>query len=101
MILEKLPKAGEVVLFRKRQEPSLGIFSHLEGNKVAIFSEEGREVTVDPDKIAFVSSVPITGDLTQSEKKLALREVRRRLDEAREQIDLITVWECFEGETRE
>lgn len=101
MILEKLPKAGEVLLFRKRQEPSLGIFSHLEGNKAAIFSEEGREVTVDPEKIAFASSVSITGDLTQSEKKLALRDLRRRLDEAREQIDLITVWECFEGETRE
>lgn len=101
MILEKLPKAGEVLLFRKRQEPSLGIFSHLEGSKAAIFSEEGREVTVDPEKIAFVSSVTITGDLTQSEKKLALRDLRRRLDEAREQIDLITVWECFEGEIRE
>ncbi|MCC6712133.1 MAG: RNB domain-containing ribonuclease [Candidatus Dadabacteria bacterium] len=101
MILEKLPRAGEVLLFRKRQEPSLGIFSHLEGNKAAVFSEEGREVTVDPDKIAFVSSVTITGDLTQSEKKLALRDLRRRLDEAREEIDLVTVWECFEGETRE
>lgn len=101
MVLEKLPKAGEVVLFRKRQEPSLGIFSHLEGEKPALFSEEGREVTVDRDKIALTSSVTVTGDLTQSEKKLALRDIRRRLDEAREQIDLVTVWECFEGEKRE
>ncbi|MEZ4548551.1 MAG: RNB domain-containing ribonuclease [Thermodesulfobacteriota bacterium] len=101
MILEKLPKAGEVVLFRKRQEPSLGIFSHLEGNKVAIFSEEGARSDGGPGQNRVRELRSHHGRSHPVREKLALRDVRRRLDEAREHIDLITVWECFEGETRE
>ena len=46
-------RTHEVVLFRKRKEPSLGIFVRALGDKFTLFSEEGREVDVDPDKVAF------------------------------------------------
>jgi exoribonuclease-2 len=91
------PSQNEVVLFRKRKEPSLGIFVRALGDKYTLFSEEGREVDVDPGKVAFISGLKIEGEFTASEKKLRLRELRRDLDEKKQGIDLVTIWECYEG----
>jgi exoribonuclease-2 len=93
----RFPTQNEVVLFRKRKEPSLGIFVRSQGGKYTLFSEEGREVDVDPEKVAFLSGLKIEGDYTDSEKKLRLRDLRRELDEEKNGIDLVTIWECFEG----
>lgn len=93
----RFPSQNEVVLFRKRKEPSLGIFVRSPGDKYTLFSEEGREVDIDPEKVAFLSGLKIMGDFTDSEKKLRLRDLRRELDEEKNDIDLVTIWECFEG----
>lgn len=97
MITTGLPSRDELILFRKRKEPSLGIFVNTVGDKITLFSEEGKEMSADPGRIAFSSGMKIEGDLTQSEKKLKLRDVRRFLDEKKDEIDLVTIWECFEG----
>jgi exoribonuclease-2 len=85
------------VLFRKRKEPSLGIFVRALGDEYTLFSEEGREVGIHPDKVAFVSGLRIEGEFTAPEKKLRLRDLRRDLDEQKQGIDLVTIWECYEG----
>lgn len=95
------PTQNEVVLFRKRKEPSLGIFVRSTGGKYTLFSEEGREVDVDPEKVAYRGGVKIAGDFTDSEKKLRLRDLRRELDEEKNAIDLVTIWECYEGSEEE
>lgn len=97
MTRSRFPSPHEVVLFRKRKEPSLGIFIRAIGEKLTLFSEEGREVDVDPDKVAFISGVRIEGEFTASEKKLKLRDLRRGLDEEKQDIDLVTIWQCYEG----
>ncbi len=97
MTRPRFPSPHEVVLFRKRKEPSLGIFIRAIGDKLTLFSEEGREVDVDPDKVAFISGVRIEGEFTASEKKLKLRDLRRDLDEEKQGIDLVTIWQCYEG----
>jgi len=97
MTQSRFPSPNEVVLFRKRKEPSLGIFIRALGDKLTLFSEEGREVDVDPDKVAFISGLRIEGEFTASEKKLKLRDLRRDLDEEKEGIDLVTIWQCYEG----
>ncbi|MCI0480621.1 MAG: ribonuclease catalytic domain-containing protein [Candidatus Dadabacteria bacterium] len=97
MTRSRFPSPHEVVLFRKRKEPSLGIFIRALGDKLTLFSEEGREVDVDPDKVAFISGVRIEGEFTASEKKLKLRDLRRDLDEEKQGIDLVTIWQCYEG----
>jgi len=96
MTRSRFPSHNEVVLFRKRREPSLGIFVRALGDKYTLFSEEGREVDVDPEKIAFLSGLRIEGEFTASEKKLKLRDLRRDLDEAKDGIDLVTIWGCYE-----
>ncbi len=68
---------------------------------MTLFSEEGREVDVDPDKAVFLSGIKIVGEFTDSEKKLRLRDLRRELDEEKSAIDLVTIWECFEGSGEE
>jgi exoribonuclease-2 len=85
------------VLFRKRKEPSLGIFVRALGDDYTLFSEEGREVDIHPDKVAFASGLRIEGEFTASEKKHKLRDLRRDLDEKKQDIDLVTIWECYEG----
>lgn len=93
----KIPTQNELVLFRKRKEPALGIFSKLRGNKLVIFSEEAKEIDVDLEKVAFCTGIEIRGGLTSSEKKLKLREIRRELDNDKANHDLRTLWECFNG----
>jgi exoribonuclease-2 len=98
---KKIPKANELILFRKRKEPSFGIFSNVIGDKGNIFSEEGKDVSIDLEKIAYNSGIIIEGNFTQSERKLKLREIRRSLEEGQEKVDLETIWECVGGEERE
>ncbi len=97
MTQTRFPTPGEVVLFRKRKEPSLGIFIRALGDKLTLFSEEGREADIDPDKVAFMSGIRIEGEFTASEKKLKLRDLRRDLDVEKQDIDLVTIWQCYEG----
>ncbi len=97
MTRSRFPSPHEVVLFRKRKEPSLGIFIRALGDKLTLFSEEGREADIDPDKVAFISGLKIEGEFTASEKKLRLRDLRRDLDEEKQGIDLVTIWQCYEG----
>jgi len=98
---KKIPKANELILFRKRKEPSFGIFSNAIGDKANIFSEEGKDVSIDLEKITYNSGIIIEGNFTQSERKLKLREIRRSLEEGKEKVDLETIWECVGGEERE
>jgi len=91
----KIPTAHELILFRKRKEPSLAIFNEVLGNKANIFSEEGKDISIDMEKIAYNSGIIIEGNFTPAEKKLKLREVRRTLEAAKETLDLETLWECI------
>jgi len=90
----KIPSAHELILFRKRKEPSFAIFNEAIGSKANIFSEEGKDISVDLEKIAYNSGITIEGNFTPAEKKLKLREVRRTLEEEKESIELETLWEC-------
>lgn len=97
---DKIPSESELVLFRKRKEPALGIFKELRGQKLVIFSEEAKEIEVDLEKVAFCTGIRIEDGLTQSEKKLRLRELRREFDEEKPNHDLSTLWECFSGDVQ-
>lgn len=97
----KIPSNNELILFRKRKEPSFAIFNQTQGDKANIFSEEGKDILVDLGKIAYNSGITIEGNLTAAEKKLKLREVRKTLEEEKENIDLETLWECVQSEEAE
>lgn len=94
----KIPSPNELILFRKRKEPSFALFNETVSNKASIFSEEGKDISIDIDKIAYNSGIIIEGNFTHPEKKLKLREVRRNLEEAKEKLDLETLWACVVNE---
>jgi exoribonuclease II len=93
-----IPSESELVLFRKRKEPALGIFKELRGQKLVIFSEEAKEIEVDLEKVVLCTGIKIEQGQTQSEKKLRLRELRRELEEEKQNHDLRTLWECFSSD---
>ncbi len=100
-MIKKIPKVNEVVVFRKRSEPAFGIMKESIGEKVLVFSEEGKDAEVDFGKIVLSTGIKFTNELTQSERKLKLRELRRGLEEKRSTVDLKTLWECVFDADRE
>ncbi len=90
----KIPSNNELILFRKRREPSFAIFNEATGDKACIFSEEGKDISVDIAKIAYCSGIKIEGNLIPAEKKLKLREIRTTLEDKKDSIHLKTLWEC-------
>jgi exoribonuclease-2 len=98
-MIKKVPRQNEVVVFRKRSEPSFGIFKGSIGEMVSVFSDEGKDAELDFGKLILSTGIKLSGDLTQSEKKLRLRELRKGLEEKRDTVDLKTLWECvFDSE---
>ncbi len=100
-MVTKNPKPNEIIVFRKRREPSFGILTGGLGEKVSVFSEEAKEVEVDFEKVVLSTGIRVVDELTQSEKKLRLRELRRGLEEKRDAVDLKTLWECVFDTDRE
>jgi len=49
-MLNKLPAAGEVIVFRKRKEPSFGFLKGKSGEKVSVISEDGKDLELDSEK---------------------------------------------------
>jgi len=97
----KIPSTNELILFRKRKEPSFALFNETTNNKANIFSEEGKDISIDIEKIAYNSGIVIEGNFTHPEKKLKLREVRKNLEEEKEKLDLETLWACAGNEDYE
>jgi exoribonuclease-2 len=100
-MIKRTPRPDEVVVFRKRSEPSFGVLRDSLGDRVSVFSEEGRELEVDSTRFVFSTGIKLGSELTQSEKKLRLRELRRELEEKRGNVDLRTLWECVFDAERE
>jgi exoribonuclease II len=100
-MIKKIPKINEVVVFRKRNEPSLGVMKESIGERISVFSEEGKDAEVDFRKVVLSTGINFTNELTQSEKKLKLRELRKGLEEKRSEVDLKTLWECVFDTDRE
>lgn len=41
-----VPSKNEIVIFRKRSEPSLGVLIELGAEEMRVYSEEGRELSL-------------------------------------------------------
>ena len=100
-MIKKIPKLNEVIVFRKRSEPSFGVLRESLGERVSLFSEEGKEVEVDFSKLVLSTGIKLGSELTQSEKKLKLRGLRKGLDEKKGAVDLKTLWECVSDSGKE
>lgn len=91
------PLKDEIIVYRKRREPSFGIVFSTEGDKVKVFTEDGKELEIDINKIVLFTKSKIGSQLVHSEKKLELRKLRKELEENKKTVDIKTLWECISG----
>ncbi|MGH7884749.1 MAG: ribonuclease catalytic domain-containing protein [Thermodesulfobacteriota bacterium] len=95
-----IPKLNELVIYRKRREPALGILSSQAGLKLNIFSEDGKEQPFEFKKLVFCSGIIIPKNLGDREKKLNLRNLRKTLEENKNSIDIEALWEYALGDSK-
>ena len=88
------PSINELIAYRKRREPTLGVVLSVHPAKLSVLSEDGKRYSVEPKKVVLVTGITVSETLTDSEKKLEMRKWRRDLEEKRDSVDLETLWQC-------
>lgn len=92
------PRINELIAYRKRREPTLGVVLDVHPDKLTLLSEDGKHYAVEPKKIVLLTGITVPETLTDSERKLEMRKWRRELEEKKDSIDLETLWQCVVGE---
>ncbi len=88
------PSINELIAYRKRREPTLGVVLSVHLGKLSVLSEDGKRYAIEPKKVVLVTGITVPETLTDSEKKLEMRKLRRDLEEKRDSVDLETLWQC-------
>ena len=90
-----LPGINELIAYRKRREPALGVVLCVHPDKLSVLSEDGKRYSVEPKKVVLLTGITVPETLTDSEKKLEMRKWRRNLEEGKDSVDVETLWECI------
>lgn len=93
-----LPGINELVAYRKRREPALGVVLCAHTDKLSVLSEDGKRYSVETKKVVLLTGITVSETLTDSEKKLEMRKWRRDLEEKKDSVDVETLWQCVAGE---
>lgn len=88
------PSINELIAYRKRREPALGVVLSAHPDKLSILSEDGKRYSVEPKKVVLLTGITVSETLTDSEKKLEMRKWRRELEEKKGSVDVETLWQC-------
>lgn len=89
-----LPSINELIAYRKRREPALGVVLSAHPDKLSVLSEDGKRYSVEPKKVVLLTGITVSETLTDSEKKLEMRKWRRELEEKKDSVDVETLWQC-------
>jgi exoribonuclease II len=92
-MIRKMPVVNELIVFRKRKDPSLGLARENVAEKVSVLTEDGNELDLDMKRVLLSTGIKCENELSLSEKKLRLRTIRRQLDDNQATVDLETLWE--------
>ena len=88
------PTINELIVYRKRREPTLGVVLSAYTDKLSVLSEDGKRYTVESKKVVLLTGITVSETLTESERKLEMRKWRRDLEEKKDSVDLETLWQC-------
>ena len=75
-MIKKTPTTNELIIFRKRKAPSLGLVKKSAADMVSVLSEDGSELDLDMKRIVVATGIRFENELSPSEKKLRLRAIR-------------------------
>lgn len=89
-----LPSINELIAYRKRREPALGVVLSAHPDKLSVLSEDGKRYSVELKKVVLLTGITVPETLTDSEKKLEMRKWRRELEERKDSVDVETLWQC-------
>lgn len=78
------PSINELIAYRKRREPTLGVVLRVHPDKITVLSEDGKHYAVEPKKIVLLTGITVPETLTDSERKLEMRKWRRELEEKKD-----------------
>ncbi|MCY4262424.1 MAG: RNB domain-containing ribonuclease [Candidatus Dadabacteria bacterium] len=89
---------NEIIAYRKRREPALGVVLSVSPDKFSILSEDGKRYDIELKKIVLLTRITVSETMTDSEKKLEMKKCRKELESEKDSIDLETLWQCVVGE---
>ena len=88
---------GELIVFKKKDKPVLGIVSSVNDDSLVVVTEDGKEKDIEEQEIDLKTDIIADVNNDGSERILILRQYRRDLNQSRETIDLESLWDSVAG----
>jgi len=88
---------GELIVFKKKDKPVLGIVSSVNDDSLVVVTEDGKEKDIEEQEIDLKTEIIADVNNDGSERILILRQYRRDLNQSRETIDLESLWDSVAG----
>lgn len=98
--MEKTIERRELVLYRKRREPTLAVLIKNSGKESEIINEEGKRSVIKAEKIIYRSQIFLQDTDDHNSLRKQFREIRKTL-EGVEKPAIKDLWECVRDEKRE
>ena len=91
---------GKVVAFFEQKKILCAVVLEAKENKYHLLTEENREISLGPNRIAHISSLPLNVNLSREALVTALKKVGEHQKELMQAISIKELWDvvCGEGE---
>ena len=88
---------GELIVFKKNEKPVLGIISSGTDDSLIIVTEDGKEKELNSDEIDLTTGLIVDINNDSDQRIHTLRQYRKELNQARESVDLESLWDSVAG----
>ena len=88
---------GELIVFKKKEKPVLGIVSSSDENGLIIVTEDGKEKEIEHNDVDFKSGILTEENNDSGQWTQVLRQYRRDLNQSMKTIDLESLWDSVAG----
>lgn len=99
--MEQLREKNELVLYRKRREPSLAVVKSKNTSCTTIINEEGKQTSIDTGKIIYRTGITMENTDDINELRKQFRKLRVNLSRGIEDTDIKALWEAVRDVNRE
>ncbi|MBI2876062.1 MAG: RNB domain-containing ribonuclease [Candidatus Tectomicrobia bacterium] len=93
-----MAKKGDLLAFYQRKHLVFGLLQGAKGDLFVLFTEEGKEMELEPHKVLMATGKSLDPSLSVPEKKEQLKRLRALFEEEARKVDLPGLWEYLQGE---
>lgn len=97
----KMPENKELVLYRKRREPTLAVVRSSNGKEINIINEEGKQSTISSEKIIYRSGIIFDKIDDTNYLRSEFRNLRQKLRNNMSSRNIKPLWESVKDTGRE